>query len=166
MRITVTVDGAEYTDDVEPRRVKNWSTHEEFPFTTVAGLTYDSGNYEAATAQARALFDYAGLRREQAERRQRQDPVQLGIGVSMFTEMCGLAPSRVWGSLGYAASGWEHAEIRVLPSGEAGTIVSTPAAVDAVLTDPTADGNADAEYRSHLARVLTRRAVAVAADMY
>ena len=30
-------------------REKNWITHEEFPFTTVAGLTYDSGNYEAAT---------------------------------------------------------------------------------------------------------------------
>ena len=33
-------------------RKKNWITHEEFPFTTVCGLTYDSGNYEAATAQA------------------------------------------------------------------------------------------------------------------
>ena len=32
-------------------REKNWIKHEEFPFTTVAGLEYDSGNYEAATAQ-------------------------------------------------------------------------------------------------------------------
>src|SRR4029077_4277899 len=30
-------------------RAQNWITHEEFPFHTVAGLTYDSGNYEAAT---------------------------------------------------------------------------------------------------------------------
>ena len=28
-------------------RERNWITHEEFPFTTVAGLEYDSGNYEA-----------------------------------------------------------------------------------------------------------------------
>jgi len=28
-------------------REMNWITHEEFPFTTVAGLEYDSGNYEA-----------------------------------------------------------------------------------------------------------------------
>ena len=31
-------------------RERNWIKHEEFPYTTVAGLTYDSGNYEAATA--------------------------------------------------------------------------------------------------------------------
>ena len=32
-------------------RERNWIKHEEFPFTTVAGMVYDSGNYEAATAQ-------------------------------------------------------------------------------------------------------------------
>ena len=32
-------------------RERNWIKHEEFPFTTVAGLEYDSGNYEAATAR-------------------------------------------------------------------------------------------------------------------
>ena len=37
-------------DPMEIRR-RNWIKHEEFPFTTVAGLTYDSGNYEAATGQ-------------------------------------------------------------------------------------------------------------------
>ncbi|WP_037303590.1 xanthine dehydrogenase family protein molybdopterin-binding subunit [Amycolatopsis orientalis] len=99
-------------------REKNWIKHEEFPFTTVAGLTYDSGDYEAATAKAKELFDYDGLRREQRERREAGDPVQLGIGISTFTEMCGLAPSRVLGSLDYAAGGWEHAEIRVLPTGK------------------------------------------------
>ena len=99
-------------------REKNWITHEEFPFTTVAGLEYDSGNYEAATAKAKELFGYAELRREQAERRERQDPVQLGIGVSTFTEMCGLAPSRILGALSYAAGGWESASIRVLPTGK------------------------------------------------
>ncbi len=99
-------------------REKNWIPHGEFPFTTVAGLTYDTGNYEAATARSRELFDYDALRREQAERRTNGDPVQLGIGVSTFTEMCGLAPSRVLGSLDYGAGGWEHASIRMLPTGK------------------------------------------------
>ncbi|HEY2674619.1 MAG TPA: xanthine dehydrogenase family protein molybdopterin-binding subunit [Rugosimonospora sp.] len=104
-------------DPLEVRR-RNWITHEEFPFTTVAGLTYDSGNYEAATDKALRLLGYDELRREQADRRASGDPVQLGIGVSTYTEMCGLAPSRVLGSLRYGAGGWESASIRVLPTGK------------------------------------------------
>ena len=104
-------------DPMEIRR-KNWIAHEEFPYTTIAGLTYDSGNYEAATDRAMELFDYQGLRAEQARRRESGDRVQLGIGISTFTEMCGLAPSRVLGSLAYGAGGWEAASIRMLPSGK------------------------------------------------
>jgi carbon-monoxide dehydrogenase large subunit len=99
-------------------REKNWIKHEEFPFTTVAGLEYDSGNYEVATEMAKANFGYDELRAEQKQRRESKDPVQLGIGVSTFTEMCGLAPSRVLGSLDYGAGGWEHASVRMLPTGK------------------------------------------------
>lgn len=106
-------------------REKNWIKHEEFPFTTVAGMTYDSGNYEAATARAKELFDYDGLRREQQQRRDSNDPVQLGIGISTFTEMCGLAPSRVLGALRYAAGGWEHATVRMLPTGKVEVVTGT-----------------------------------------
>ena len=109
---------AELGRDPMDLRRQNWITHAEFPFETIAGLTYDSGNYEAATDEAMRLFDYDGLRREQAERRERNDPVRLGIGISTFTEMCGLAPSRVLGSLSYGAGGWEAASIRMLPTGK------------------------------------------------
>ncbi|MEP6762521.1 MAG: xanthine dehydrogenase family protein molybdopterin-binding subunit [Sporichthyaceae bacterium] len=98
-------------------REKNWIKNDEFPFTTVAGLEYDSGNYEAATEKAKANFGYDELRAEQKQRRESHDPVQLGIGVSTFTEMCGLAPSRVLGSLDYGAGGWEHASVRMLATG-------------------------------------------------
>lgn len=111
-------------EPLELRR-RNWIRHEDFPFTTIAGLTYDSGNYEAATARALELFDYDGLRREQAERRDRGDPVQLGIGISTYTEMCGLAPSRVLGSLSYGAGGWEAASIRMLPTGKVEVVTGT-----------------------------------------
>ncbi len=103
-------------DPIEVRR-RNWIRHEEFPFTTVAGLTYDSGNYEEATDKALWHFGYDDLRAEQQRRRESGDRIQLGIGTSTFTEMCGLAPSRVLGSLSYGAGGWEAASIRMLPTG-------------------------------------------------
>jgi carbon-monoxide dehydrogenase large subunit len=109
-------------DPLEIRR-RNWITHEEFPFTTVCGLVYDSGNYEAATAKAKEMLGYDELRAEQKRRRESGDRIQLGIGVSTFTEMCGLAPSRVLGSLDYAAGGWDHATIRMLPTGKVEVVV-------------------------------------------
>ncbi|MFC4079985.1 xanthine dehydrogenase family protein molybdopterin-binding subunit [Amycolatopsis samaneae] len=114
---------------VDPLRIRerNWIAHEEFPYTTVAGLTYDSGNYEAATEKAKELFDYDGLRAEQEKRRAAGETVQLGIGISTFTEMCGLAPSRVLGSLSYGAGGWEHAGIRMLPTGKVEVITGASA---------------------------------------
>jgi aerobic carbon-monoxide dehydrogenase large subunit len=108
-------------------RTKNWIKHEEFPFTTVAGLEYDSGNYEAATAKAKELFGYDELRAEQLEHRESNDPIQLGIGISTYTEMCGLAPSRVLGALSYAAGGWESATVRVLPSGKVEVVTGSSA---------------------------------------
>jgi aerobic carbon-monoxide dehydrogenase large subunit len=108
-------------------REQNWIKHEEFPYTTVCGLSYDSGNYEQATQQAMQAFDYEGLRREQQQRREREDPVQLGIGISTFTEMCGLAPSRVLGSLSYGAGGWEAASIRMLATGKVEVITGASA---------------------------------------
>jgi aerobic carbon-monoxide dehydrogenase large subunit len=111
-------------DPIEIRR-RNWIKTEEFPFTTVNGLVYDSGNYEAATDRALELLDYQGLRAEQAARRASGDPVQIGIGTSTFTEMCGLAPSRLLGALRYGAGGWETASVRVLPTGKIEVVTGT-----------------------------------------
>ncbi len=105
---------------VDPMKIReqNWIKHDEFPFSSIAGLEYDSGNYEAATEKAMAMFGYDELRAEQKRRRDANDPVQLGIGISTFTEMCGLAPSRVLGALNYGAGGWESASIRMLATGK------------------------------------------------
>jgi carbon-monoxide dehydrogenase large subunit len=113
-------------DPLELRR-KNWIQAQDFPFTTIAGLQYDSGDYEMATQQALQLVGYDELREEQRRRRESNDPVQLGIGFSTFTEMCGLAPSRVLGSLAFGAGGWESAQIRMLPTGKVEVVTgSTP----------------------------------------
>ncbi|MFG1698144.1 xanthine dehydrogenase family protein molybdopterin-binding subunit [Nonomuraea sp. NPDC049309] len=106
-----------HLDPLEVRR-RNWIRHEEFPYTTISGLTYDSGNYEAATERALQLFGYDKLRAEQADRRDRGDPLQLGIGVSTYTEMCGLAPSRLLAQARFGAGGWEHGAVRMLPTGK------------------------------------------------
>src|SRR4051794_39443746 len=108
-------------------RERNWIKHEEFPYTTISGLTYDTGNYEAATALAKDLFQYEELRREQSARNAASAAVRLGLGVSTYTEMCGLAPSRVLGSLRYAAGGWEHAAIRMLPTGKVEVVTGSSA---------------------------------------
>ncbi|MEV0166993.1 xanthine dehydrogenase family protein molybdopterin-binding subunit [Nonomuraea fuscirosea] len=111
-------------DPIEVRR-RNWIRHEEFPYATISGLTYDSGNYEAATDRALSLFGYDKLRAEQADRRDRGDPVQLGIGVSTYTEMCGLAPSRWLADANFGAGGWEHGSVRMLPTGKVEVITGT-----------------------------------------
>jgi len=116
---------AELGMDPMQLRERNWIKHEEFPFTTIGGLTYDSGNYEAATAKATDLFGYDALRREQADRNARGDKVRLGIGISTYTEACGWAPSRILGQLSYAGGGWEQATVRVLPTGKVEVVTGT-----------------------------------------
>ena len=113
-------------DPIEVRR-RNWINAEEFPFTTVAGLEYDSGDYEKATQRAMEMLGYDELRAEQKRRRESGDRVQLGIGVSTFTEMCGLAPSRVLGQLNYGAGGWEHASVRMLATGKVEVVTGASA---------------------------------------
>src|SRR6266545_3115322 len=101
-------------DPVELRRL-NFIT--EFPATLASGLTIDSGDFNASLDRALELLDYDAVRREQAERRERGDSKQLGLGFSTYVEMCGLAPSRILGAIRYAAGGWDAATIRVLPTG-------------------------------------------------
>ena len=58
-----------------------------FPYTTVTGLTFDSGDYERALDLALEHARYAELRDEQRARRERGDRVQLGIGISTYVEI-------------------------------------------------------------------------------
>jgi carbon-monoxide dehydrogenase large subunit len=109
-------------DPVELRRL-NFIT--EFPATIAAGLTIDSGDFNASLDRALELLDYDALRREQAERRQRGDTKQLGIGFSTYVEMCGLAPSRILGAIRYGAGGWDAATIRCLPTGTVQLLIGT-----------------------------------------
>ena len=50
-------------------RMENFIQPEQFPYKSPTGWEYDSGNYPAALQKAMDIIDYAGLRREQAEKR-------------------------------------------------------------------------------------------------
>ena len=73
-------------DPIELRR-RNLLTDDVFPFSTLTGLTYDSGAYSTPLDRAAELSGYAELRREQAARRERGDRSLLGIGVSSYVEI-------------------------------------------------------------------------------
>jgi carbon-monoxide dehydrogenase large subunit len=107
-------------DPVEVRR-KNLIPPFSDGHNVATGLTYDSGDYEAALDKALALCDYAGLRRQQAEARSRGE--YLGIGVSTYCEICGLGPSQVAGAVGFGGGLWESAIVRFHPSGKVNVMV-------------------------------------------
>jgi carbon-monoxide dehydrogenase large subunit len=104
-------------DPAEFRR-KNFITTDKFPnYTIVSGLTVDSGNYGPMLDKCLQLVDYEGIRREQKARVDRGDTKLLGVGLSTYIEMCGLAPSRVLAALKYIAGGWDSATIEFMPTG-------------------------------------------------
>lgn len=75
-------------DAAEVRRVNLIPKFLE-PHTTAVGQTYDVGNYEVAMDKAMQAAGYAELRVEQAARRASGNPVQIGIGVSVYVEITG-----------------------------------------------------------------------------
>lgn len=102
-------------DPAEIRR-RNFVPANAFPYTTVTGVTYDSGDYQPTLEKALEMVGYQQLRQEQA--RLRQEGKYLGIGVSTYVEICGMAPSQVLGAVGAGAGGWESATVRVHPTGK------------------------------------------------
>ena len=109
-------------DPIELRR-KNFIT--EFPAQLASGLTIDSGDFNAALDSLLDHLDLDAFRKEQAARRSANDPKQLGVGFSTYTEMCGLAPSRILGAIRYAVGGWDSATIRVQPLGSVQVVTGT-----------------------------------------
>ena len=111
-------------DPAEIRR-QNFIPPFSEPREVASGLQYDSGNYQAALDRALELVDYESVRSEQASRREGGDAKPLGIGLSSYIEICGLAPSQVLAALKYGAGGWDAAEVRCHPTGKVTVITGT-----------------------------------------
>ena len=73
-------------DPAEVRR-RNMVPADRFPHQTPCGAHYDSGDYLGALDKVLAGADYAGLRADQARRRERGDVAQLGIGLASYVEI-------------------------------------------------------------------------------
>jgi carbon-monoxide dehydrogenase large subunit len=103
---------AELAIDPAELRRRNFVPPDRFPFETATGATYDSGDYGKALDEALRIVDYDALRTEQADRRERGDPVCLGIGVATYLEIT-------------AFSGREFAAVEVGSDGRATASVGT-----------------------------------------
>jgi aerobic carbon-monoxide dehydrogenase large subunit len=107
-------------DPAEVRR-RNFIQPDDFPYDTGLGmLPYDSGNYSPALDKALQQVGYTDLLAEQAARRANGSSKLLGIGLSSYVEVCGIAPSK-WIGLsgeGWGAGLWESAEVRVYLTGK------------------------------------------------
>ncbi len=100
-------------DPAEVRR-RNLIRKDEFPYTTVTGLVYDSGDYVQVLNKALELADYDNFRKEQEKLR--GEGRYVGIGLACYVELT--AP----GSMFYAvwdASGFDTVTVRLTPSGKA-----------------------------------------------
>ncbi len=111
------VDQAAHELDIDPIRLRelNLLGDDVFPFTTLTGNTYDSGQYLLPLRTASQAVGYDDLRREQAERRERGDIRQLGIGVAVYVEITAGGGAR------------ENGRVEVHPDGTATVFAGTSA---------------------------------------
>ncbi len=91
-------------DPAEIRR-RNFLDPAAFPLTTIPGAAYDIGDYDLPLREALRLADYPQLRAEQAARRESGDPVQLGIGLSVYVEITAGGGGSEFGSVTVHADG-------------------------------------------------------------
>jgi carbon-monoxide dehydrogenase large subunit len=77
---------------MDPTDVRRRNFIRDFPCSTVAEASYDTGDYERTLDEALRRADYPALRAEQQERRRRGDRALLGVGIGSYVEVTG------WGS--------------------------------------------------------------------
>ncbi|MGN6780161.1 MAG: xanthine dehydrogenase family protein molybdopterin-binding subunit [Marmoricola sp.] len=73
----------------EEIRRRNLIPPDRFPFTTLTGATYDTGDYDLPLREAMRLADVDGWPAEQQRRRETGDVRQIGIGLATYVEITG-----------------------------------------------------------------------------
>jgi aerobic carbon-monoxide dehydrogenase large subunit len=80
-------------------RERNFLGNDVFPFTSLTGNVYDSGDYMLPLRTAAAAIDYPALRAEQKKRRASGDRKLLGIGVASYVEITAGGGANEFGAL-------------------------------------------------------------------
>ena len=107
-------------DPIELRR-KNFVKPDMYPFTSAAGLEYDSGNYDALMDKMLKVCDRDGF---EARRKESEAKGMLrGFGVNAYIEACGIAPSNLVGQLGSRVGLYDAATVRVNATGNLAVMV-------------------------------------------
>ncbi len=113
-------------DPVDVRRI-NFLPPDSFPYDNPSGLLtavngskifIDSGNYEPALDKALGIAGYGDVAAKKAEAAGRGK--LLGVGLSTYIEVCGVAPSKWIGAVGegWGAAMWESSNIKVHLTGK------------------------------------------------
>jgi carbon-monoxide dehydrogenase large subunit len=107
-------------DPLEIRR-KNFVQPDQFPFTSAAGLEYDTGDYGALVDKLEEMIDRKGF---EARRKESEKNGKLrGLGVNTYIEACGIAPSNLVGVLGSRVGLYDAATVRVNATGNIAVMV-------------------------------------------
>ena len=109
-------------DPAEVRR-RNIVRPEDFPYTNIVGVLYDTGSYLESLEKALEMVDYEGFRQSQPEDRL-VDGKYRGIGICNFTEVSG-AGAVGWRARGLAkVAGFDSSLVKVEPDGKITVAVS------------------------------------------
>ncbi len=88
------IDDLAYALRLDPADVRrrNVPPPDAFPFASIGGMTFDSGDYAAGLDTALDAADYAGWREQQAARLIDGDHRHIGIGLASYVDRCGTGP--------------------------------------------------------------------------
>jgi len=113
------MDAAAREADMDPAELRrqNLIPADAFPYESVTGQRYDSGNYRKALSKALDLVGYDEFRERQAELR--EEGRYLGIGLSCYAHVSGVGPADICKKAGIFKTHWESGRVTIHPSGTA-----------------------------------------------
>jgi carbon-monoxide dehydrogenase large subunit len=96
-------------------RSQNFLKPEQIPHRNVVGGSLDSGRYQETLDRALEISEYRAFGADLEV----DGPFRYGVGISNYTETCGVGPSEMQALIGFDRGGYESALVRVQSDGRA-----------------------------------------------